>query len=792
MANWSDLKAAVASIVKTNGNKEITGQLLQNVLNNIISNVGLNSSFAGIATPETNPGTPDGNVFYLATTAGTYSNFNGIVINTGEAVILEWKGSWVKKDSGFATKEKLSELEENTNQKLSELGSKVGSIDRKIIRLYLADTYDGLNVGDYYTSDYEKIYYYASNNPLDVKKVLSATTINNKYVNEDSLFLVGLDKYTWNGSKLVKLSDNEEMQSLKGVVEGKSSVFSSGGFSFLSSSKAVNIATCISNYKLYTDDGTPYILLQTGWKESSPNTCLFYIEPLGGISNEGVVNFSKSVSGKPMGVEHVLLKNDTIVVEFDFDWDKYHELFPTDYYRGNQTYPLITYPIGKYNEFINANRIEKDKAMALGFNGGSAIMNDSNQKILQCISQYIITEKDEKGHKYILMQTGWKSSSPGSCLFYIKDLDANVTINATEYVTEKPTGVRKHCVQESNVQIQFVMDWDKYHELFPTDYYRGNQTNPLIVYPTSVRDFKIESEIKELDAELGDVISVGKGNSVLLVGASFASATNGWFELACSKLGINGVNRAVGGQRITDNVAARMMDASETMPHGSLFFVDGVDVFDKIDAFVMMLTHNDDVYLDEESYNANTLEYYKEKGALNLTPKEAFDFCIKQYKQWCAEYTISQYRTSGENAIHDILGNKECQILICSNWHKGRDTYNSSSRKLARRYNLPYCAFDLNLSIGEQLIEATVNTDLNQTPTKGLYHKSVLYAHYDSFYNGKWAGKTEVIGGVTYGWHPQTKSATFDYGTPKEEDGYYYPKIQRMLAGVFESCVSVV
>ena len=128
MANWSDLKAAVASIVKTNGNKEITGQLLQNVLNNIISNVGLNSSFAGIATPETNPGTPDGNVFYLATTEGTYSNFNGIVINSGEAVILEWKGSWVKKESGFATKEKLSELEENTNQKLSELGSEVKDI----------------------------------------------------------------------------------------------------------------------------------------------------------------------------------------------------------------------------------------------------------------------------------------------------------------------------------------------------------------------------------------------------------------------------------------------------------------------------------------------------------------------------------------------------------------------------------------------------------------------------------------------------------------------------------------
>lgn len=111
MANWSTLKAAIASIIKTNGNKEITGQLLQNVLNNIVSSVGENSTFAGIATPATNPGVPDGNVFYLATEAGIYANFNGIEIATGEAVILEWRGSWVKKTSGFATQQQLSEIE---------------------------------------------------------------------------------------------------------------------------------------------------------------------------------------------------------------------------------------------------------------------------------------------------------------------------------------------------------------------------------------------------------------------------------------------------------------------------------------------------------------------------------------------------------------------------------------------------------------------------------------------------------------------------------------------------------
>lgn len=114
MANWSTLKAAIASVIKTNGNKEITGQLLQNVLNNIVSSVGENSTFAGIATPATNPGVPDGNVFYFATKTGTYSNFNAIKIESGEAVILEWRGSWVKKTLDIATPEKITDLEKKS------------------------------------------------------------------------------------------------------------------------------------------------------------------------------------------------------------------------------------------------------------------------------------------------------------------------------------------------------------------------------------------------------------------------------------------------------------------------------------------------------------------------------------------------------------------------------------------------------------------------------------------------------------------------------------------------------
>lgn len=75
MGNYDELKQAVAEVIKTNGNQEITGEVLQNTLLSIISNVGNYATFAGIAKPDTNPGTPDNNVFYIAIEAGNYVNF---------------------------------------------------------------------------------------------------------------------------------------------------------------------------------------------------------------------------------------------------------------------------------------------------------------------------------------------------------------------------------------------------------------------------------------------------------------------------------------------------------------------------------------------------------------------------------------------------------------------------------------------------------------------------------------------------------------------------------------------
>ena len=101
MGNYEQLKRAIANVIKTNGNQEITGAIMQNVLNTIVSTVGANRTFVGIANKNTNPGTPDGNVFYIAYTAGNYVNFQFgtgyLTVKSDElAILYNEKNNWGK------------------------------------------------------------------------------------------------------------------------------------------------------------------------------------------------------------------------------------------------------------------------------------------------------------------------------------------------------------------------------------------------------------------------------------------------------------------------------------------------------------------------------------------------------------------------------------------------------------------------------------------------------------------------------------------------------------------------
>lgn len=107
MANYATLKAAIQTVIKQNGNNEITGDLLQQALLSMIDSLGAGYQFGGVAKPDDNPGTPDYKIAYIAGTPGTYSNFGGIVIEKGEVATLEWSGGWTKKNTGAATRDEM-------------------------------------------------------------------------------------------------------------------------------------------------------------------------------------------------------------------------------------------------------------------------------------------------------------------------------------------------------------------------------------------------------------------------------------------------------------------------------------------------------------------------------------------------------------------------------------------------------------------------------------------------------------------------------------------------------------
>ena len=91
---WNLLKQAIDDVITTNGNNEITGAILNAILDQMTDNLG-SYQFKGVATPSTEPDTPDGVAWYIAAQAGIYANFSGGVIIAGEIGFFKWNGaSW--------------------------------------------------------------------------------------------------------------------------------------------------------------------------------------------------------------------------------------------------------------------------------------------------------------------------------------------------------------------------------------------------------------------------------------------------------------------------------------------------------------------------------------------------------------------------------------------------------------------------------------------------------------------------------------------------------------------------
>lgn len=94
--NYANLISAMSAVIKANGNKEITGDLLQQVLRAMINSLGQGYQFMGVAATATDPGTQDARLFYFAEGPGIYSNFGPLTVpDDGQVYLLVLGASWV-------------------------------------------------------------------------------------------------------------------------------------------------------------------------------------------------------------------------------------------------------------------------------------------------------------------------------------------------------------------------------------------------------------------------------------------------------------------------------------------------------------------------------------------------------------------------------------------------------------------------------------------------------------------------------------------------------------------------
>lgn len=120
---------------------------VNNVLLEIISRFS-GATYAGVATPETNPGTPLLKVFYLTTTAGEYANFGNLTVKSGKLTVLLYNGStWEKQELDLPASGGGSTVND-----VKDLSDKVNSVIEKVFDYQnstpILDYFENVNLED--------------------------------------------------------------------------------------------------------------------------------------------------------------------------------------------------------------------------------------------------------------------------------------------------------------------------------------------------------------------------------------------------------------------------------------------------------------------------------------------------------------------------------------------------------------------------------------------------------------------------------------------------------------------
>jgi hypothetical protein len=226
-----------------------------------------------------------------------------------------------------------------------------------------------------------------------------------------------------------------------------------------------------------------------------------------------------------------------------------------------------------------------------------------------------------------------------------------------------------------------------------------------------------------------------ENRNILLTGASLAFPENEWFGYVQRDLGVTGYNKAVSGET--------MAETAQKMHDGTLYTQQE---FEDFDVFLIFHSHNQ-VVTDTTNIKENYEDY-----VFPLTDRSAqWDYVLKKYSAEC--YAA---RLNPSSRWYGTKDGKPCMVVVCTHWHDARTNFNDSIRVLQAKWGFTLCEFDTRIGFSKNQVH----------PVTG---EQVSILHCDNEY-----GNTEVINGVTYGWHQTRGKAAY---------------IQKKMASIVESVI---
>ena len=210
-------KKAIGANIDLADNAELTAELTR---------LAETYAFGGVATPSTNPGTPEVNTFYIATEAGTYANMGGVVVGDFEVAVISWNGSsWAKINTGIANKDLISGYTSN----ISDFGKLDGyySIGGDIV---------GVGSGLFHS---QPILLHAG----DVVNITTNSTTNVSVISEvdpDGAFIMLLEQGVSTGAQTFSYTADREMYVVASFVQQQGTVIRQGLQAAVSAMSFVN------------------------------------------------------------------------------------------------------------------------------------------------------------------------------------------------------------------------------------------------------------------------------------------------------------------------------------------------------------------------------------------------------------------------------------------------------------------------------------------------------------------------------------------------------------------------